>query len=188
MWTYVRERDMFVGARTFWSRWTTEYIRSLRERHNLKHKTQESTLKVGDVVSIQSEERNRGKWSIGIVVKLIKGRDWVVRGARLRAGKSYLERAIQPLCPMELSCDVREIPPNQPVQLNPRARDFTPRRAVVVPAQQIRDIAEKKVTELSLLSKRDYELLNLLLAWNSYCYRCLNSGGMIVFVPLGCIK
>ena len=85
-----------------------------------------------------------------------------MRGARLRAGKSYLERAIQPLCPMELSCDVREIPPNQPVQLNPRARDFTPRRAAVVPAQQIRDIAEKKVTELSLLSKRDYELLELL--------------------------
>ena len=59
------------------------------------------------MVLIQSEERNRGKWNIGIVVKLIKGRDGVVRVARLRAGKSYLERAIQHLCPMELSCDVR---------------------------------------------------------------------------------
>ena len=88
------------------SRWTTEYIRSLMERHNLKHKTKELTLKVGDEVLIQSEERNRGKWSIGIVVKLLEGRDGVVRGARLRAGKSYLERAIQHLCPMELSCDV----------------------------------------------------------------------------------
>ena len=75
------------------------------------------------MVLIQNEERNRGKWSIGIVVKLIKGRDGVVRGARLRAGKSYLERAIQHLCPMELSCDVRETPPIQAVQLNPR--DFT---------------------------------------------------------------
>ena len=72
-----------------WSRWTTEYIRSLRERHNLKHKTKVLTLKVGDVVLIQSEERNRGKWNIGDVVKLIKGRDGVVRAARLRAGKSY---------------------------------------------------------------------------------------------------
>ena len=102
-----------------WSRWTTEYIRSLRERHNLKHKTKELTLKVGDVVLIQSEERNRGKWSIGIVVKLIEGRDGVVREARLRAGKSYLERAIQHLCPMELLCDVRGAPPHQLVQLNP---------------------------------------------------------------------
>ena len=100
------------------------------------------SLNVCDVVLIQNEERNRGKWSIGIVVKLIKGRDGVVRGARLRAGKSYLERAIQHLCPMELSCDVRETPPIQAVQLNPR--DFTPRRAAVVAAQRIRDIAEKE--------------------------------------------
>lgn len=70
---------------------------------------------------IQSEERNRGKWNIGIFVKLVKGRNGVVRGARLRAGKSYLERAIQHLCPMELSCDLRDA---QPVELNPRARQF----------------------------------------------------------------
>ena len=106
--------------------------------------SKELTLKVGDVVLIQSEERNRGKWSIGIVVKLIKGRDRIVRGARLRAGKSYLERAIQHLCPMELSCDMRETPPKQPVQLNPRARDFTPRQAAVVAAQRIRNIAENE--------------------------------------------
>ena len=56
-----------------WSRWATEYIRSLRERHNLKHKTKELTLKVGDVVLIQSEERNRGKWNIGIVVNSSRG-------------------------------------------------------------------------------------------------------------------
>ena len=104
----LRKRARYVRRckDVLWSRWTTEYIRSLRERDNLKHKTKELTLKVGDVVLIQSEERNRGKWSIGIVVKLLEGRDGVVRGARLRAGKSYLERAIQRLCPMELSCDL----------------------------------------------------------------------------------
>ena len=40
-----------------WSRWIAEYIRSLREWHNLKHKSKELTLKVGDVVLIQSEDR-----------------------------------------------------------------------------------------------------------------------------------
>ena len=88
-----------------WSRWTGEYLKSLRERHNLKYKTKEMTVELGDVVLIQSPERNRGKWNIGIVNKLIKGRDGVVRAIRLRAGKSYLERAIQHLYPMELSCD-----------------------------------------------------------------------------------
>ena len=67
-------------------------------------------------------------------MKLIEGRDGVVREARLRAGKSYLEHAIQHLCPMELLCDVRGAPPHQLVQPNPRARDFTPRRAAVVAA------------------------------------------------------
>ena len=58
-----------------WSRWTEEYIRSLRERHYLNHHKEELQIKTGDVVLIQSDERNRGKWNIGVVVKLIKGRD-----------------------------------------------------------------------------------------------------------------
>ena len=87
------------------ARWTGEYINSLRERHNLNHKKEETQIKPEDVVLIQSDERNRGKWNLGIVVKLIKGREGVVRAAKLRAGKSFLERAVQQLCPMELSCD-----------------------------------------------------------------------------------
>ena len=42
---------------------------------------------------IQGPEKNGGKWSIGIVTKLIEGRDGVVRAFRVRARKSYLERA-----------------------------------------------------------------------------------------------
>ena len=45
-----------------WNRWTWEYLRSLRERHNLKHDGKGSTLTVGDVVIVYSEDRNRGKW------------------------------------------------------------------------------------------------------------------------------
>ena len=88
-----------------WSRWTGEYIKSLRERHNLNHKKGGPSIKEGDIVLIHSDERNRGKWNLGIVVKLTKGRDGVVRGARLWAGRSFLERPIQQLCSMELSCD-----------------------------------------------------------------------------------
>ena len=56
----TRARYVLRCKDILWSRWTTEYIRSPRERHNLKHKTKELTLKVGDVVLIQSEEHNRG--------------------------------------------------------------------------------------------------------------------------------
>ena len=124
-----------------WSRWTGEYVRSLRERHNLQHKCKEMSLQPGDVVLIQSTERSRGKWNIGIVVKLIiiTGRDGVVKAVRLRAGKSYLERAIQHLYPMELSCDQQleeQAGGRAAVKLNPDAREFRlTRRAAVVAAE-----------------------------------------------------
>ena len=62
-------------------------------------------MKPGDVILNKGEERNRGKWRFGIVEQSIQGRDGVVRGARLRAGKSYLERPVQHLYPLELSYD-----------------------------------------------------------------------------------
>ena len=130
-----------------WNRWSGEYLKSLRERHNMKHKSKQMNIKLGDVVLIQDAERNRGKWNMGIVVKLFQGRDGVVRAVRLRAGKSYLERAVQHLFPSELSCDqeqrVREDP-----SLNPRAREFRPvRRAAAVAAENIRLIAEEEAVE-----------------------------------------
>ena len=145
----VEDKDMRKRARylrrwkdMLWSRWTGEYIKSLREGHNLNHTKGGPPIEQGDVVLIQSDERNRGKWNIGVVVKLIKGRDGIVRGARLRAGKSFLERAAQQLCPMELSCD-RFKEPEVPVP-NPRARVTTPRRAAIVAAKNIKDIAERE--------------------------------------------
>ena len=123
-----------------WSRWTDEYLRSLRERHNLNHKTKQLNLKIGDVVLIKGDERNRGKWNLGIVQRLIPGRDGVVRAVKLRAGKSYLERAPQHLYPMELSCDRQ---PKRP--LNPTAREFHPRAASQTARQRIAEIAQEEI-------------------------------------------
>ena len=53
---------------------------------------------------------------------LIVGIDGVVRGAKLRAGKSYMERAIQQLYPLELSCD-RQMPAPQ-AGMNPEAAPY----------------------------------------------------------------
>ena len=70
----VRKRARYLRRckDVLWSRWTGEYLRSLMEKHNLKHKTNEMTVQPGDVVLIQGPERNRGKWNIGIFVKLIR--------------------------------------------------------------------------------------------------------------------
>ncbi|PFX28395.1 Pro-Pol polyprotein [Stylophora pistillata] len=60
---------------------------------------------VDEVLLIKSDDKNRGKWKVGIVTELIKSRDGVVRGARLRTGTSHLERTVQQLYLLELSCD-----------------------------------------------------------------------------------
>ena len=145
----IESKDLRKRARylrrckdVMWTRWTEEYIRSLRERHNLNHQKGSPLINTGDVVLIQGDERNRGKWNLGIVAKLIKGRDGVIRAARLRAGKSFLERAIQQLCPMELSCDSYQ--ESQVSVLDPTVREFQPRRAAAAAAAlRIKDIAQQ---------------------------------------------
>ena len=88
-----------------WRRWSAEYLRGLRERHNMKHNKRQLSLTSGDVVIIKGDEKNRGQWKLGIVDELFPGSDGVIRAIKMRAGKCYLERPIQHLYPLELSCD-----------------------------------------------------------------------------------
>ena len=139
----IEDRDLRKRAKylrkckdALWSRWSTEYIKSLRERHNLKHDRKEMALKPGDVVMIKGEEKNRGVWRIGIIEKLIQGRDNVVRGVRLRAGKSYLERPVQHLFPLELSCDMPS-KSKENTALDVHAPEFRPKRKTAEAAREL---------------------------------------------------
>ena len=81
-------------------------MKSLRERHNMRcRKENRPALAIGNVVIIKGEQRNRNLWRLGIVTELCKGKDRIVRAAKIRCGKSELERAVQHLHPMELHCD-----------------------------------------------------------------------------------
>ena len=114
-----------------WRRWSKEYLRSLREKHRAQATAQGNAPAISDVVILQAEERNGGKWPLGIVENLIVGTDGVVRGAVLPSGKSRIERAVQHLYPIELSCDR---PRPHLAELNPQARPFRPRRDAAVAA------------------------------------------------------
>ena len=76
-----------------------------------------------------------GYWTLILIV----GRDGVVRGARLKTAKGNLERAIQQLCPLELSCDIQQTTP-----LNPTAETFEPRpkRGAAAARLRIQQVAE----------------------------------------------
>ena len=99
------------------------------------------TLAKGDVVIIKGKEKNRGFWKLGIVKELITGRDRIFRGAKLRAGRSYLERPVQQLYPMELSCDRTTATPR--LTLIAEAPVFRQSRDAAVAARaRIEDAAE----------------------------------------------
>ena len=89
----------------FWEMWRNNYLLALRERTQLFHKKAKGTVKhvpkIGDVVLLK-EKLPRGQWRIGRIVKLIEGRDQLVRSARVRlSSKTILTRALNMLYPIE---------------------------------------------------------------------------------------
>jgi hypothetical protein len=67
----------------FWNRRRKEYLIGLREAHRNKGDGSAIAPKVGDVVIVQDDDRKRGEWKMAVVVELVKGRDCVVRGAKV---------------------------------------------------------------------------------------------------------
>ena len=113
----------------------------------MKTKDPTSIAKVGEVVIIHSDERNKGKWTLGIITDVFPGPDNIIRAVRVKTSKSYLERAVQHLYPLELSCDIDQtssrtnnsvIPENE---LNPKATEFRPKRNAAA-------IAELKISDV----------------------------------------
>ncbi|XP_028415662.1 uncharacterized protein LOC114539025 [Dendronephthya gigantea] len=88
-------------------------------------------------------EENRGKWRLGIVQSLITGKDGIVQGARLQVGQSNIERAVQHLYPMELSCDAELKPATS--KLRADVPEFRPKRnAAAIAECRIKDIGENE--------------------------------------------
>ena len=123
-------------------RLTKEYLRGLRERHTVTHKDSPCGVEKGDVCLIKDDNKDRNKWKLGIAEELIAGRDEVVRAVKLSAGKSHLERAVQHLYPLELSCDKSREAPKPPQ--NNEALAFRPMRDAAVAARlRVQNIAER---------------------------------------------
>ena len=134
--TDLRKRAKYLlrCKEAMWSRWSKEYVRSLRERHRISGGEQTPHPSVGDVVIIQDESRNRHSWKLGIVDELIVGRDGIIRAAKMRAGKGVMERAVQHLYPLELSVYRK---PMASSSLNPVAPGFRPTRAPAATANEL---------------------------------------------------
>ena len=82
----VQKIDKIIGS--FWKTWSKDYLTSLRENAtNMGKKGIEP--KINDVVVIHEDNKKRPLWKLGRVVDLIKGKDGVVRGAKVKTDSTY---------------------------------------------------------------------------------------------------
>ena len=82
-----RERYLSTLLNPFWKRWRKEYLLELREYHNLSvRRNRVAAIRVGDVVTVpdDAEVLPRSQWRLGKIMKLVEGRDRVIRGAEVR--------------------------------------------------------------------------------------------------------
>ena len=111
------------------------------------HQAKEMQISLGDIVLIKGDGKHKEKWNIGMLDKLHKGKDDVIRAVGLRASKSYIEGQIQYLYPLELYCDVEK--QSSPVKKNPstldaNAKEYRPRRT----AAAIAEIRMKNINDV----------------------------------------
>jgi hypothetical protein len=97
--------------------------------------------KSGDVVIVLSDNKNRGVWPLAVVEETFPGKDGVVRAVRLKTKNGVLERPVQYLYPMELSCDVFS---KKPMKLNAAAPKFEPR-----PSRATGEAARIRIQEMA---------------------------------------
>ena len=101
-------------------------------------------LKVGEAFITRGDEKNRNQWKLGMMQGFIKRKDRITRGTKLRARKSYLERPIQLLYPLELLCDKPTEIEREISTLNHEATEWRPKKkgTAVAAELRIKDIVE----------------------------------------------
>ena len=57
----------------------------------MKTKDPMSLAKIGEIVTVHSDDRNKGKWTLGKITDVFSGPDGSVRAVRVKTSKSYLE-------------------------------------------------------------------------------------------------
>ena len=93
----------------FYKRFEKEYLLSLQERCYNRRFENKCNLVVGDIVLIKEENKPSMLWRRGLVTKLIKSKDNLIRGAVLKVYQpsfskcTHINRPLQLLVPFEVT-------------------------------------------------------------------------------------
>ena len=69
---------------------TFDSIKVVRGKHNMKHKSNEKTLKVRGLLMVKQEDKQKVIWKIGRIVELFVGKDGIIGGVRFKTAKGFL--------------------------------------------------------------------------------------------------
>jgi len=89
--------------------WRKDYLLNLREFHSVKKRgTTDRSIAIEDIVILKDDLTKRMFWKMGIVEKLLPGRDGLVRAAMVRVSSTdgcptLLRRSVKHLIPLEVS-------------------------------------------------------------------------------------
>ena len=122
----------------YWKRWSSEYLRSLREHHKIGGTANQ--VQIGEIVLIKADNQPRNMWKLGKVVDDIKGSDCVIREVRLQTvtngAVKYIERPLQHLYLMELKADCPSPPSDSDEVTNNVQSERRPMRLAARKAQE----------------------------------------------------
>lgn len=118
-----------------------EYVHGLMESHRIK-RGESDYPEIGEIVLIIGDEKNRGEWKKGRVLRHIKGRDGVVRGVGLLHKGNQIQRPLQLVCPLEIRSRLgHEGNAEELAETRVQGRTTERRRAAVDAGAKIRLIA-----------------------------------------------
>ncbi len=85
-------------VRHFWTRWSNEYLATLRRY--AKWNRPSSNVREGDVVVLQDDGLVPTRWPLGRVTKVHRGKDGLVRVVTLKSGSGTYKRPVTKIAPL----------------------------------------------------------------------------------------
>ncbi|GFS90530.1 uncharacterized protein TNCV_4097311 [Trichonephila clavipes] len=97
-----RKKYQQLFLKQLWHRWKKQYLLDLRTAHSVKNPETHPELKIGDVVLIEENTKNKLLWNLGKIERTLPGRDNKTRCYELKTNDGLLKRTVQHLYPLEL--------------------------------------------------------------------------------------
>ena len=125
-----------------------EYVRALRERHDVTKRKQYHP-ELGEVVLVVGASKNKHEWHHGLVCEHLKGKDGVCRGVRLIVKNKIWERPLQLTCPLEIKSTMTPQELNQRIRVANKETEDAEAVKEARPERQAVRAAKKKIKRIA---------------------------------------